>query len=147
MENKKLIGKKVWLLDGDIYHGLTLGSKQTYTVKEVKSGKDCGDWADHYVVEKDSDGQTLEVCEFQVVFALQDDNIFRYLMDNEVYADVSEIREGTVTVEINWGDWKHEHLWCRDLMGYIGYEKIDERVTEENGDDAYSAIHTYRKTA
>ena len=94
-----------------------------------------------------SPGQTLEVREFQVVFALAGDNIYQYLADNEIYAEVSDAPDGTVTVDISWGDWKHEHLWCRDLMSYIGYEKIDERVTEENGDDAYSAIHTYRKTA
>ena len=144
-ENK--IGKKVWLFDGSLEHGFRLRSKDTFTLKEVKMGADCHDWANHYVIEHDSDGQTLEVREFQVVFALAGDNIYQYLADNEIYAEVSDAPDGTVTVDISWGDWKHEHLWCRDLMGYIGYEKIDERVTEENGDDAYSAIHTYRKTA
>lgn len=37
MENK--IGKKVWLLDGTLERGFTLKSKETFIVKEVKSGQ------------------------------------------------------------------------------------------------------------
>ena len=42
MRYEKEIGKKVWLLDGSRERGFELNSTETYTLKEVKSGKDCG---------------------------------------------------------------------------------------------------------
>ena len=147
MRYESKIGKKVWLFDGSLEHGFYLRSKDTFTLKEVKMGKDCHDWANHFVIEHDSDGQTIEVREFQVVFALVGSNIYQYLSDNEIYADVYENPEGIVSVEISWGDWKHEHLWCRDLMNYIGYTETDSRVTEDDDSDTYSVIHYYAKAA
>jgi hypothetical protein len=47
-------------------------------------------------------------------------------------------------VHIAWGDWKHSHAWCDVLMKYLGYELVNEIVTEENGSDAYSSEHWYR---
>ena len=52
---------------------------------------------------------------------------------------------GLIKIEIEWGDWKHNHLFVDHLMKAIGYTKIDERVTEEDGSDCYSATHTYKK--
>ncbi len=50
----------------------------------------------------------------------------------------------TVSVEIMWGDWKHDHLCADDLMSVVfGATKVSEDVTEEDGSDAYSAVHTY----
>lgn len=54
-----------------------------------------------------------------------------------------------IEVEINWGDWKHEHLRCKWLteqlleMRGIGFD-FDTFVTEEDGSDCYSAIHRIR---
>ena len=141
------IGKKVWLLDGSLGFGFHLKSKDTFTVKEVKLGLECRDWANHYVIEHDSDGHTIEVREYEVIFAPEGDSIYQYLADNDVYSDVYENSEGVVSVEISWGDWKHEHLWCRDLMQYIGYIETDSRVTEDDGSDTYSAIHYFVKAA
>ena len=146
MRYERKIGKKVWLLDGSLKRGFQLKSKDTFTLKEVKSGKDCGDWANHFVIEHDSDGQVIEVREFQVIFSIVDNNIYEYLSYNDLYAEVGENPNGgTVSVDISWGDWKHEHLWCRDLMRYIGYEEIGSETTEENGSDTYSAIHYFLK--
>jgi hypothetical protein len=50
-------------------------------------------------------------------------------------------------VSISWGDWKHEHLWARSLMSYLGYVEIGSKVTEEDGSDTYSAEHYFLKTA
>ena len=145
-ENK--VGKKVWLLDGSLEHGFQLKSKDTFTIEKVKSGKECGDsWGNHFVLKHDSDGHTIEVREYQVVFALTDNNIEEYLELNEVWAGVERNFIGVVSVEIHWGDWKHAHLWCKDLMEYIGYKQIGETVTEEDGSDTYSAIHYFLKAA
>ena len=147
MENK--IGKKVWLLDGTLERGFTLKSKETFIVKEVKSGKDCHDWAKHYVIEKD--GKSIEVREFQCIFVPTEtddeaSNIYNYLKENEAYPDeVYKNGEGVVAVHIDWGDWKHEHAWCRDLMSYLGYACQSSIVTDDNGSDCYSATHYFTK--
>lgn len=48
-----------------------------------------------------------------------------------------------VCVNISWGDWKHDHLLCRHIMQQLGYNFVSEEVTEEDGSDAYSAVHYY----
>ena len=71
------------------------------------------------------------------------------LQENHVYADVydwiTDSGEKVVKIEIHWGDWKHDHLraqWIvEDVLG-IGVRKWDTDVTEEDGSDCYSAIHT-----
>ena len=151
LTSEQKIGKKVWLLDGSLERGFKLKSKDTFTVVEVKSTKDCGDWAEHYVIRHDSDGKEIEVREFQVIFAIEENGeimdyrIYRYLLDNQLYSEVYMDSEGTVSVDISWGDWKHEHLWCRDLMAYIGYFETEVVVTEDNDSDCYSATHYYKK--
>ena len=148
MRYEKEIGKKVWLLDGSRERGFELKNTETYTLKEVKLGKDCGTpWENRFVLERDSDGETLEVGEYNVIFALIGDNIHEYLGFNDVYAEVSTNSIGVVSVDIEWGDWKHEHLWCKDLMEYIGYKEIGSEVTEEDDSDCYSAIHYFLKVA
>lgn len=47
-------------------------------------------------------------------------------------------------VSISWGDWKHDHLCCRQLMQQLGYTFVREEVTEDDGSDAYSAVHYYK---
>lgn len=70
--------------------------------------------------------------------------IQKYLDDHELWGEVS-VDDDTVYVEINWGDWKHEHLRCEYLMNKLGYSQEYVDVTEEDGSDCYSAIHTYKK--
>ena len=52
-----------------------------------------------------------------------------------------------IEVSVHNGDWKHDHLWARDLMSYLGYNEIGNRVTEEDGSDTYSAEHYFLKNA
>lgn len=57
----------------------------------------------------------------------------------EVYGDNSQF-----SIEIEWGDWKHDHGFCDHLIETVfGRKCINEEVTEEDGSDAYSAVHTY----
>ena len=71
-------------------------------------------------------------------------NIQKYLNDNNLYGDV-EVYSGEVRVNIEWGDWKHEHWRCDLLMNNIGYKLEDEEITEEDESDTYSAIHIYKR--
>lgn len=57
----------------------------------------------------------------------------------EVYAE-GEI----VCVEISWGDWKHDHLRLQHLVEKeLTPLATTTVITEENGSDAYSAIHRF----
>lgn len=74
------------------------------------------------------------------------EEIYKYLLDKELYTEVSErklhgIR--VVEVHIEWGDWKHEHGYCDYLMEELGYKKLGDRITEEDGSDCYSAVHFF----
>ena len=51
----------------------------------------------------------------------------------------------TLCIDIEWGDWKHDHLYLKYKMEQKGFVQIDEILTEENGSDCYSALHIYRK--
>lgn len=48
-----------------------------------------------------------------------------------------------VAVEICWGDWKHDHARAQYIIRNMGFCLLDSEVTEENGSDCYSAIHTF----
>ena len=64
--------------------------------------------------------------------------------ENNFYAEVFEYKH-FVCVEIQHGDWKHQHLRCDYLMNKLGYLTVDEQVTYSDGSDNYSAIHVYEK--
>lgn len=143
--NEKKIGKKAWLLNGTVFNGLHLDDKTEYTINAVKSAKESNDFCEHIILQ-DKDGKLTEVKEYNVVVAFNG-NFTEYLSDNDCYADAGEESDGNVNVYIEMGDWKHSHLWCRDLMDYIGYKEIAEDVTEEDGSDCYSSIHIFTKKA
>ena len=72
-----------------------------------------------------------------------------YLMENGIYAEyITNFHkiENIVIVSID-GDWKHDHRWAEDLMRYLGYTEIGNKVTDENGSDCYSADHYFIKSA
>lgn len=52
-----------------------------------------------------------------------------------------------VEIQINFGDWKHGHLFCdywmEETFKKYHMTKLNEIVTEEDGSDCYSARHRY----
>jgi len=76
-----------------------------------------------------------EVCEL----------VDKYLRDNLVFAEVYPYYADipVIEVEIHWGDWKHEHARAKWLLEEVGIHFINSIVTEDNGSDAYSAIHRF----
>ena len=73
-------------------------------------------------------------------------SIEKYLNDHYIYPTfVEDWGDDQVRIQIDNGDWKHEHLYCTFLMKELGYEDYGEDVTEEDGSDTYSATHTYHK--
>lgn len=59
--------------------------------------------------------------------------------------EYDENHDNTISVNIEYGDWKHDHIHCDYIMRENGYVLTDEQVTWEDGSDCYSSIHTYRK--
>lgn len=141
MISKNDIGKKVWVLDGNIMNGLVLNSKEEWTIKDV----DDKNYPEEVVVERN--GKTFLTSAYHIVFPLIDNDIMAYLEANEVdgVMNVEKNSFGGICVIIKWGDWKHIHLWCDELMSYIGYKFMNEIETETNGSDCYSADRYYEK--
>lgn len=71
--------------------------------------------------------------------------IQNYLQEHKIYAEVAETNQNEIVVSIEWGDWKHDHLYCVELMKEKGYEHLYERVTENDGSDTYSAEHYFKE--
>ena len=58
---------------------------------------------------------------------------------DEVYME-----NGKLCIHIIWGDWKHDHRWMDTTVQEVfKVKRIEKQTTEENGGDAYSAIHKY----
>ena len=74
--------------------------------------------------------------------------INEYLKKNEFCESVYHDGFSFIKMEITWGDWKHDHLRAEYLIDQFckenGYENFHaSEVTEEDGSDCYSAIHTW----
>ena len=142
---KEIIGSKVCELVGDEFSKKMITEK-TFIVVKVKDYDEVDDWCQHYII-RDKDGNEKEIREVDCVAtprencSCEDERIAKFLEDNGVYAEVYTPHI-IVNVLIN-GDWKHQHGWGDVLMGYLGYKKVNEEVTEENGSDWYGSIHRY----
>ena len=150
MYEKNIIGKKVNLLEKVGICDWKMNDAVYEIVSVIPWSQELNDYCEHYIV-KGADGIEKEVREAECVFSPDytkkniDETIFSFLNDNGVWAEVYCQTNNIVVVNIDWGDWRHSHLWARDLMRYLGYVKVGEVVTEEDGSDCYSAEHTYVK--
>lgn len=72
-----------------------------------------------------------------------------YFKKNKEYFDVYTLpTEGAICIDINRGDWKHDHLRADYLADqYFDSMNVDymksEKITDEGDSDCYSAIHYY----
>lgn len=79
---------------------------------------------------------------------MKPDVIERYLKRNGLHPDsITGIdSEGRlVKIEINNADYREVHLILGHLMAMVGYVRQDIEVTQEDGSDCFSAVHTYAK--
>lgn len=150
MYGENVIGKKVNLLEGYGFCSKKMTDEVCEIVSVVPWSKELNDWCQHYIVRK-PDGTEVEIREVDCVFSPNKEKqadymVHDFLNDNGVWADVwHHYGTSALVVSISWGDWKHEHLWARDLMSYLGYVEIGSKVTEEDGSDTYSAEHYFIK--
>ena len=75
------------------------------------------------------------------------DKVLNILQEGKLSGVVNTCEDGKIEILIEWGDWKHEHGYLKYLMKKNGFLLIDEQVTEEDGSDCYSAVHTYMSLA
>lgn len=61
-----------------------------------------------------------------------------------IHGDIWEDKN-VIGIHISWGDWKHDHWRCDEVMNELGYELKNYKITEENGSDCFSADRFYKK--
>ena len=61
-----------------------------------------------------------------------------------VTAEIMSLETMEIYIEIEWGDWKHEHGYADYVMKTKGFRKTNEEVTDEDGSDCYSSVHYYK---
>ena len=103
-------------------------------------------------------GSPVEYPEDKPVQHTADKKIEDYREELQAYMDketgrphkffVDATFDGRLCIDINWGDWKHEHLFADRLVREFFESKglgirVEIETTEENGGDAYSATHYY----
>lgn len=142
------IGKKVNLLEKVGICDWKMNDEVCEIVNVIPWSQELEDWCQHYVVRK-PDGSEVEVRECDCVFSPDAEKgeisrISQFLNDNGVDGEVLS-SDNEVYVYISWGDWKHDHAWCQELMSYLGYKRVSFDVTDEDGSDCFSAEHTYIK--
>lgn len=76
------------------------------------------------------------------------EKLYEHLKEFNVHYEIWPEDDDTISVEIDWGDWKHDHLWfdheAEKFLNSLGYDVINFNVDviEEDGSDTYSAIHS-----
>ena len=67
------------------------------------------------------------------------------MKSNNAHYNFSVSNETDVEINIDFGDWKHDHLFVDKIMKENGFEKTDEEVTGDDGCDVYGSIHRFKK--
>ena len=68
------------------------------------------------------------------------------LEENGRYYNVELTADGTIAIDISWGDWKHDHAFLNVLIrNNFNLNLVDEVVNEEDGSDCYSSTHYFSK--
>ncbi len=75
--------------------------------------------------------------------------LYDYLKGKKLYIDEFNFKDNVISGEINWGDWKHEHLAAvYAIANFFGDKGIhvehDQWTTDSDGSDCYSAKHIWR---
>ena len=69
--------------------------------------------------------------------------LYGILFEKGLHYDIFEVCSNVIGIEVSWGDWKHDHAYLDYIMGELGYRKIEDKITEQDGSDCYSSIHIY----
>ena len=83
---------------------------------------------------------------FIITFARMKEIIKKIFKEHNLHYSWYVIAANMVEIYVDCGDWKHDHLYLQRLMTNNGFKFVGNEVDEEdedNGDDTYSATHTY----
>ena len=73
-----------------------------------------------------------------------EEDVKRIFNENKLYYDWEvDPKNGHVEINVERGDWKHDHGFLIYLMHKNHYRLIDRNITEENGSDCFSAQYTF----
>ena len=75
-----------------------------------------------------------------------EDFVKQIMKSNDVYYDYNVVTENSVEINVELGDWKHDHLCIDRLMEKNGFNKVDEEVTFDDGSDVYYSTHRYQRS-
>ena len=70
-------------------------------------------------------------------------DIKRIFKENKLCYDYFIRTDGTIQVNVEYGDWKHDHFYLDYIMEHNGYRLKSMIVTEEDGSDCYSSVHLF----
>lgn len=65
-----------------------------------------------------------------------------YLKEHNIYALVENFNNLFI-IDIEDGDWKHDHLYLQYLMNNLNLNLIDKVITSSDDSDCYSATYYY----
>lgn len=76
------------------------------------------------------------------------DELRQFIKSEGAHFTVEETTDGRLAIEIDNGDWKHDHIYVDSLVQTFFNNKglwvsVEQDTTEEAEDDCYSAIHYY----
>lgn len=74
----------------------------------------------------------------------REEKIVKIFKDNDLHHDWYFDANGRLCVQVECGDWKHDHIALRLILEEHGYEEIECRqFGEPTFDDTYSATHVF----
>ena len=65
--------------------------------------------------------------------------------DNGFTYDYQFPDEESVEVEIQWGDWKHDHRYLMHVMEENEFYLVSREITETDGSDSFSAYYLFER--
>lgn len=69
--------------------------------------------------------------------------IQKIFKENDVWYEYNILPNNRVEINVEFGDWRHDHVFIDYQMEDNGFVKTDEVLTWDDGSDCYSSIHTY----
>lgn len=128
----------------NIYSSKALSNKQVHRLSEMLDNKASPVNIHQFLEDIEEDKPIIDQKEFENLIM----ELNEYLRANNFYEFAYQVGKNAFEVEINWGDWKHEHLRLQikvhNFFRARGYEIMHEReIIEDDGSDTYSAIHTF----
>ena len=71
------------------------------------------------------------------------DKVNKKFKNNSFTAEILDVNKKIVQINIDGGDWKHDHGFADYTMSVNGFKKVHEQITSEDGSDWYGSVHFY----